>query len=118
MTSYFSTDIQFNPTALNSSLPSQYFVNSTIQDLINSLMVEEWNATGNYTSYYVGCQPSECIYSYTARNGILYIVTTLIGLLGGLITVLKLLVPQVVKFFMRYIIKRKSVAPFEVNIET
>jgi hypothetical protein len=61
-------------------------------------MVEEWNATENYTSYYVECQPSECIYSYTARNGILYIVTTLIGLLGGLITVLKLLVPRLVGF--------------------
>jgi hypothetical protein len=116
--SYFGRIPPFNPTALNSSLPSQYFVNSTIQDLVNSLMVEEWNVTENYTSYYVECQPSQCIYSYTARNGILYIVTTLIGLLGGLITFFRLLVPQVVKFFMRYIIKPKSIAPFEVNIET
>jgi hypothetical protein len=40
------------------------------------------------------------------KNGIIYIVTTLIGLAGGLITVLKLVVPLLVK-----LVRRKTELP-------
>ena len=96
--SYYRSPTQSNVTALNPSLSSQYFVNSTIQALINNLMVEQWNISEKYNSYYNACQPSECIYTYSGRNGIIYIVTTLIGLVGGLITVLKIGVPLLVNF--------------------
>ncbi|CAF1660287.1 unnamed protein product, partial [Adineta ricciae] len=98
LTSYFSTNLRFNATALNSLLPSRYSVESTIQDLVNDLMMEEWRTVGNYTSYYAGCRPAQCVYTYTARNDIIYIVTVLIGLVGGLMTVLQLLVPRLVTF--------------------
>ena len=99
--SYCTSSTQINVTALNPSLSSQYFVNSTIQDLLNNLMVEQWILSEKYNSYYNACQPSECIYTYTTRSDIIYIVTTLAGFLGGLITVLKLVVPLLVKFIRR-----------------
>jgi len=64
-------------------------------------MVEEWNSSEKYNSYYDECQPAECIYTDTRKNDIIYIVTTLIGLLGGLVTVLELVVPSLVKFVRR-----------------
>jgi hypothetical protein len=99
--SFCTSPIKINVRALDSSLSSKYFVNSTIQELVNNLMVEEWNSTETYNIYYGECQPAQCIYTYTARNDLIYIVTTLIGLLGGLITVLKLVVPTLVKFVRR-----------------
>jgi hypothetical protein len=96
--SYLLLSSSMNLTALDSSLPSQYFINSTIEELLDHLMVEQWNSSQFYDNYYNECQPAQCTYTHQAKNGIIYIVTALIGLLGGLITVLKLIVPRLVKF--------------------
>jgi hypothetical protein len=93
--------------ALNSSLPSQYFINSTIEELLDHLMVEQWNSSQLYDNYYNECQPAQCTYTHQARNDIIYIVTTLIGLVGGLITVLKLVVPRLIKFIRKKICLRR-----------
>jgi hypothetical protein len=98
--------------ALNSSLPTNYSVTSTIQQLLDGLMVENWNVSLTYESYYNACQPIECIYTYETRNGVVYIITTIIGLVGGLITVLKVLVPALVKFIVWIIKKcRRRIVP-------
>jgi hypothetical protein len=54
-----------------------------------------------YDNYYNACQPAQCIYTHQTKNDIIYIVTTLVGLVGGLITVLKLVVPRLVKLVRR-----------------
>ena len=87
-----------NVTALDKSLSSRFFINSTIQELVDQLMVEEWNSSIMYENYYNECQPSECTYTHQTKNNVIYIVTTLVGLIGGLITVLKLIVPRLVMF--------------------
>ncbi|CAF1582747.1 unnamed protein product, partial [Adineta steineri] len=84
-------------TALDSSLPSQYSQDSTIENLLNNLMIEEWNPTQIYDRYYDECQPIECTYTIITRNNILYVITTLIGIIGGLTRVSKILVPILVK---------------------
>ncbi|CAF1219867.1 unnamed protein product [Didymodactylos carnosus] len=103
--SYYDDTPSMNVTPLNSSLPSQYFVNSTIQDLVNNLMIEQWNISTTYENYYNQCQPIECTYTYERKNGVIYIITALFGLMGGLITILKLIVPTLVKFINK--IRRK-----------
>ena len=108
--SYFLSSSTMYITALDSSLPTQYFINSTIEDLLDHLMVEQWNSSHMYENYYNACHPAQCTYTHQAKNNIIYIVTTLIGLVGGLITVLKLLVPQLVKF-----IRRKTELPGPEN---
>ncbi|CAF1255155.1 unnamed protein product, partial [Adineta steineri] len=66
--------------------------------------------------YYNECQPSKCSYSYETKNSAIYIITTVIGLVGGLITVLKLIVPRAVRLIMfcirRCTVKRNAVSPF------
>ena len=116
--SYCSSPFPINVTALDPSIPSIYFVNSTIQQMVNSLMVEEWNSSLRYASYYDECQPAQCIYTHTTRNDIIYIVTTLIGLVGGLVTVLKLVVPRAVKFVAYCNSKRRRVVAQIPSVQT
>ena len=106
--SYLGSTTFLNVTALDVSLSIQFFENSTIEDLLNQLMVEEWNSTSMYDSYYNECKPSKCSFIRVTKNGVIYIFTTLIGLIGGLITVLKLIIPRLVKFTMRCMCKKQT----------
>jgi hypothetical protein len=108
--SYYLSSSPMNITILDSSLPTQYFTNSTIEDLVDHLMVEEWNSSQMYDGYYNACQPAQCTYTHETKNDIIYIVTTLIGLVGGLITVLKLVVPRLVK-----LVRRRTEVPRQEN---
>jgi len=90
-----------NITALDKTLLVQFLENSTINEIVDQLMVEQWNQSIMYDRYYNECQPAECIYTHQSNNNPIYIVTTLIGLLGGLITVLKLIVPRLVMFLWK-----------------
>jgi hypothetical protein len=101
-----------NITALNSSLPSLYYHNSTINDVLANLMIEEWNVSIVYDRYYDQCRPTECTYSVETaetvetiemvetRNDVTHLVALIIGVVGGVITILKLTVPQLVKFIV------------------
>ncbi|CAF3532469.1 unnamed protein product [Adineta steineri] len=94
---YLGLSTLMNVTALDTSMLSQFLENSTIGDILDQLMVEEWINSSIYENYYNECKPSYCSYTVTTKNSAIYIVTTLIGLIGGLITVLKLMVPMLVK---------------------
>ncbi len=98
---YLPSSAPMKETMLDSSLPSHYFINSTIEDLVDHLMIEQWNASPIYEKYYNGCQPTQCTYTDETRNDVLYIVTTLFGIVGGLITVLKFIVPRLVKILRK-----------------
>jgi hypothetical protein len=106
--SYLGSSTLLNVTALDVSLSIQFFENSTIEDLLNQLMVEEWNSSSMYDNYYNECQPSKCSYTLTTKNNVIYIATTLIGLIGGLITILKLMIPRLVKLTRRHIFKEPT----------
>ena len=97
----YMSSLSMNVSALDSSLLSRFEQNSTIESLVDVLMVEEWNLSSVYEDYYKECQPKKCIYTYVGRNDAIYIVTTVIGLIGGLVKVLMLLIPKFVKFSPR-----------------
>jgi hypothetical protein len=84
-------------TALDKSLPSVYFMDSTIGELLNNLMIEQWNVSPIFENYYNACHPIKCTYTLEMNNNLIYIITTLFGIAGGLITVLQFVVPQLVK---------------------
>lgn len=92
-----------NISSLDSLLSSRYNKSSTIQELVNYSMVENWTLSHVYESYYKECQPTKCTYTSMAKNSAVYIVTTVLGLIGGLVAVLKLLIPRLVKFTPRLI---------------
>ena len=96
-----------NVTALDPSASVQYRPDTTIGVIVDELMVEAWNWSTTHEDYYAACQPDACSYTVIAKNGAVYIVTTLIGLIGGLVTALKLLIPRFVSLIFKRIQNRK-----------
>ena len=85
----FSTPIM----ALNSSNSIRYPSNTTlIGSIIDNLFIEAWYNTSNYSSYFSECAPATCQYSYVERNDVIYMLTILLGLYGGLTIALRLIV--------------------------
>ncbi|CAF4049244.1 unnamed protein product [Adineta steineri] len=66
--SYFTKYLSMNLTTLDVSLLVQFHMNSKIQELVDNLMVEEWNNSTGYDGYYRECQPSKCSYTYQTKN--------------------------------------------------
>ena len=89
--------VLINTTALNASLLSQYNSTTPVSVIVQKLMTESWFKDVNYSAYYGTCHPIECKYTYTNKYDVLYIVTTIIGLIGGLTTILQTIVPKVIK---------------------
>lgn len=94
-----------NTTILNySSTTSRYKPDTSIQNIIENLMIEQWNNQTSYQFYFEQCQPQECSATYISQGNIIYIITTTIGLIGGLTKLYKFLVPILVKIVLRFII--------------
>ena len=97
--------IRFNDTfdmlAMNSSNTSQFSTDITVQELFSELMVEKWSWKPLFRDYFDACQPVECKYTYRSKSSIVYIITTLFGVIGGLSTILQIIVPRLVGLIRR-----------------
>ncbi|CAF4552533.1 unnamed protein product, partial [Rotaria socialis] len=89
---YLSSTVFWNGTVMNGTTPSRFLTTSTVGDILDELMIEIWNWTLTFDKYFEQCRPIACSYTVTTRNDAIYIVTTLISLVGGLVTALKLVV--------------------------
>ncbi len=116
---YLSTNTSLtNFTSLNSSLKSQYNETTTINELMQQLMIENWNIEVNYIAYFKSCKPSSCTYSFNSRNSILYIIITVFGLIGGITTILYFLIPFIIAFIRRRKKQRTGNEPESVLDQT
>ena len=84
---------------LNSSLvnSSRFPLNTTIESIVNKLMVEEFLNKTSYELYFDRCEPLSCSYSYNDKNDIIEGITNLIGLYGGLSIICQLISIFIVK---------------------
>ncbi|CAF1126765.1 unnamed protein product [Adineta steineri] len=108
----------FKPLSI---INSSYSINTTIAELVDNLFIEDWNIKINYASYFEQCSPSLCSYNYIQRFNILHIVTTLIGLQGGLAMVLEWICPKIIRIIVKiyqYRKKRRNVVQPVFSIET
>lgn len=99
---YVQSQFEMPVAALNQSLLYRYQINSTIEEILNHLMVEQWNLSILFENYYEKCHPMQCTYDIDSRNDVVYIATILIGLLGGLTTMLKFIVPKCVQLVTKF----------------
>ena len=106
--SFLTSPSPLTVAPLDASLLIQFSEHSSIRDLLDQLMIEEWTLSIDYDQYYNECRPSRCSYTYETKNSIVYILTTLVGLIGGLIKVLKLVIPVLIKLARR---KKESTRP-------
>jgi hypothetical protein len=87
-----------NFTTLN--LSSEYNGNNSydkIEIFANKLFIQSWNNESSFESYFNQCHPLKCQYTYQSRLILIYVITTIIGLIGGLSVALQLLAPVIVK---------------------
>ena len=93
--------IETNISALDPTLPSRFPPTTSLQTIVNEIMVEQWNREISYSFFYQQCRPASCSFTYTQRSDLIYIITTVVGLFGGLNVVLKLISPIIIKAFIR-----------------
>ena len=87
--------------------------------MVEKLMVENWSKNVSYESYYSGCAPLYCTYSVTQRRNIVFIITILLGLFGGLNTALKLLAPVFIRTITSsFSHRRESLATLRRHLST
>lgn len=109
--SHLQTDRIWQLTALDSALLQRFDASTRVEQMINALMVDEWTWAVSHAKYFEGCQPKECSYTRISRESWTNIVTKLVGMIGGLITALKLIVPRVVQLFQWSFSRRSTSQP-------
>lgn len=88
-------------SSLNISLKSRFNRLSTIDEFLSKVMTEEWLMNISHEKYFNECKVSACYYLLTSRLNVIYMITTLIGLIGGLTKILRVLIPPLVRFVRR-----------------
>ncbi|CAF4138063.1 unnamed protein product [Adineta steineri] len=108
LSSHSSSDyvFPFNATAMQLN-SSRYNVTTSVQEIIDNLMIEEWNNETSFKFYYKQCNPYLCSYSYNVKGDISYVIAITFGLIGGLTTILKIIIPFIVLMIRRWRQKRK-----------
>ena len=86
---------------LNSSKISRFPPNTTMDDLVADLLVEQWSYNFSAESYFHQCAPATCEYSYTHRNTYLTVITTITSIFGGLNTIFRLIIPWLIRFMFK-----------------
>ena len=76
---------------LSNGTNTHFSVNDTVQVLLNGMMIDEVVADIDLNLFYSECNPSSCSYSYSQRLNFLYSLTIIIGVFGGLSTVLRVM---------------------------
>ncbi|CAF1271274.1 unnamed protein product [Adineta steineri] len=73
----------------------------TIENLVNDIFIYSWKYNTSYLSYFEQCQPLQCHYTYQSRINLIYIITTIFGLIGGLNIILRLTTPIIFKLALK-----------------
>ena len=109
-------DSSNNFAAMNLSLSTstRFPLTSTIESVVNQLMIEEVYSNASYDSYFNQCKPLLCTYSYVNNSHIIEGIKTLIGLYGGLLIICHVLAIIIVKPF-RYLSSR--VVPVDEQVQ-
>ncbi|CAF1395601.1 unnamed protein product [Adineta steineri] len=107
--------IDYSSLSINNS---RFLINSTVMDLISDLFLENWVTNISYPAYYAKCSPSSCSHSFKQRYSLIYTITLLIGLYGGLTFIFKWICPKIVVLFSkiyRYLQKRSNTVQSDLS---
>jgi hypothetical protein len=91
----------FYPKILNNT-ESSFLTNVTGNILIENLFIEDWISNISYDNYFIQCHPSSSSYTINKRFNILYSLTVIIGLYGGITVLLKSFIPLIIKQLQKY----------------
>ncbi|CAF4193858.1 unnamed protein product, partial [Adineta steineri] len=97
--SFFPTNEKF--LAMNFSEQSRFAINSTVQMIVDELMIEKWITNISYDKYFKQCAPNLCTYTKNEKYTFTFILTKIISLLGGFTLVLGFIIRLIVGFIRR-----------------
>jgi hypothetical protein len=95
-----------NTLPLNGSVPSRFSLTTTVETMMNELLLENWTVTVSYDQFYTKCAPTSCVYTIEQRFDWFFVIVTILGVYGGLSHSLRLILPIIVRLaliFLRYI---------------
>lgn len=101
-----SKPMKFN--ALDRMMSSQFKDTSLLKEIIEKLMIETWNLSVTHENYFKQCQPRQCAYEDVSQHSFTFIITTAFSLIGGLVTILEILIPFLVKHIRKLIQSRND----------
>ena len=87
---------------LSDTLNKHFTRNSTVQALLNRIMIDEITSDVRFDSFYSQCSPAYCFYSYVHRFDVLFVVTTIIGIFGGVSFVLRIVAKLLAAMILRW----------------
>jgi hypothetical protein len=103
------------PSALRLLNSSQFQPNNSVEVILQKEMVDKWQHEKNYSGYYHTCAPIECSYRVTRNNDFISVLTSIIGMYGGLSVVLRFISPKLVqfgRFIHKKVLKRSNTVQF------
>ncbi|CAF3686110.1 unnamed protein product, partial [Rotaria sordida] len=84
---------------------SRFSPTTTIAILFDNLMIESWENSIDFATYFQTCAPKICSYSYVQRFFLIYMITTIVSVFGGIRVTLHIASPLFVKFIL-YLYRR------------
>jgi hypothetical protein len=78
---------------------TKFSPDTVIETLANELFIDNSLILTSFSNYYKKCAPVFCTYTYTQTRSVLFVVTTLLGLIGGLTVVLRFCVFHMVTWW-------------------
>ncbi|CAF3848222.1 unnamed protein product [Rotaria sp. Silwood1] len=96
---------------------SRFSPTTTIAVLIDNLMIESWENSIDFATYFQICAPKICSYSYVQRFFLIYMITTIVSIFGGMRVTLHIVSPLFVKFILYLCCRRVSVQETEERYE-
>ncbi|CAF1476588.1 unnamed protein product [Adineta steineri] len=82
-----------NISAINSSIANRFKRNTFIQFIADKLFIEEWKINISYSLFYNQCAPVYCSYITQKDDYVIYIISKILGLYGGLTVSLRFVIP-------------------------
>ena len=79
---------------LNASSSSRFDAGTKIKQNVHELFLEEIFNETSFSAYYEECAPISCTYVLSARFDWIFVITTLVALVGGLNVALRLITPH------------------------
>ncbi|UJR19158.1 hypothetical protein I4U23_022288 [Adineta vaga] len=92
----------FQQLNISSLKLSQFHINTTIESILNNLMIEEYVINKSYENYFNQCSPSSCLYTYMEDYQLTQGILSIIGLYSGLEILTRCLSILLVKLYLRY----------------
>jgi hypothetical protein len=66
-------------------------------------MIEDWNFSYSFENFYHKCKPLSCSFTYEKKANIVYIITVITSLIGGINIILELISPIIIKIIFKFI---------------